>query len=243
MTEARGFRIVPGARSFDRDEEADLVRRAVAGDRDALHVLVVTGFPAVLALARSYRGRGIPTEDLVGEGLVGLVEAVSRFDPDRGTRFSTFAGPWIRKRVLLALYRQTKVVTPSAYAWVRRRRETAAGKPVAPLVRIERLDDPVGPGSPETRLGRQADPRVVDAETELVRAEALRSLRRFVVELPERERAILASRFGLDGSPPKTLVEIGARMGLSRERVRQIERSAILRLHARIEEAAASGRA
>jgi RNA polymerase sigma factor (sigma-70 family) len=162
----------------------------------------------------------VPFEDLVGEGCVGLLKAVRRFEPSTGTRFTTYASFWIRKQMLQALGDQTRVIHVPRYA--RQNGERAPRE-----VRIDA--EPAGTGG--ARLAdRLADHALVSATDRLIGDQTLIKLRRQVRALPARERMVVARRFGLDGEAPVTLGDVGRHLGISRERVRQIERAALARL-------------
>ena len=198
-----------------REEELALARQARTGDRSALDRLVRCHIRFVVHVAKEFRGRGVPLEDLVAEGSVGLLKAVSRFDPEAGTRFMTFASFWVRKSILQALVDQPRVVRITRYA--RTQRHEAPRE-----VWIE--------GVPESETARKDK----TAPERLIAKQERQRLRAHVLELSTREQAILATRYGLHGEPALTLGQVGARMGLSRERVRQIEVAAIGRLRMRL---------
>ena len=187
-------------------DERALVAAVQAGDWNARSRLVVSNLSFVLAIARRYRGMQVPFEDLVAEGALGLLEASDRFDPAHGTRFITFATWWIRKRILLALDRRSG--------------RTRRGSPP----RVVPLEADTG------RLGlleRLPDPAAPDAERTFLRKELLAEVHRALRRLRPREREILRLRFGLDGEEPRSLVEAATVVGVSRERIRQIEWDAL----------------
>jgi len=198
-----------------REEELAIARRARVGDRAAIDRLVQAHVRFVAHVAKEFRNRGVPFEDLVAEGSVGLLKAVGRFDPDAGTRFMTFASFWVRKAILQALVDQPRVVRITRYA--RDRRQASPRE-----VWIEGL-----PEAATARTERTATDRLI-AKQERQR------LRRHILSLSPREQAVLASRYGLLGEPALTLGQVGARLGLSRERVRQIEAAAIELLRRRM---------
>ncbi|MGD8375712.1 MAG: sigma-70 family RNA polymerase sigma factor [Acidobacteriota bacterium] len=227
-----------------------VTERRVAGglpDRRARNRLVEANLGFVVSIAKEYRNRGLPFEDLISEGNVGLIEAARRFDPGNGTKFITYAVWWIRKAILAALAEHSLVVRVTSYE--RRRLRRASGKPApSTTVRGRRpahLDDPgvavAGGGGSllerygavsldaavgqdgETSLGDFLPAGGDDPETEVSRKLMLACLDRALTYLSRRKRRILVSRFGLDGGDPQSLREVARGLGLSRERVRQVE--------------------
>lgn len=208
-----------------REREAALARCwRDAGDRRALDELVEGNLRFVVASARRYRGRGVPMEDLVNEGNLGLVRAAERFDPERGVRFVTYAAWFVRQTMLDALARAGRAAPPvpaSGEGGVRPGRRAA-------LVSLEAPSDPDGSGAPlSDLLGDAAAP---EPDRPAVRRERRRALERGLAFLPEREERVLRLFFGLDGEPPRTLADIGREMGISRERARQLKERALGRL-------------
>lgn len=209
----------------DRADEHSLVARASRGDRDAVDLLISSHLAYVVHIAKEFRGRGLPFEDLISEGCVGLLKAIRRYRPAEGTRFMTYASFWVRKEVLAAVSDQPNAVHVPRYA-----RQHGYDS-----IRVLRLDTPQhvdGTLSLSDRL-RHQDPLPADT---MIESEQTRRARCEVLRLAPRERTVIACRFGLGGQPPQTLVEIGRRLGLSKERVRQIEVSALANLRIAIEE-------
>jgi len=203
-----------------REEEGAITEKARRHDTEAIERLVVANLPFVVLVARDFRGRGVPFEDLLSEGCVGLLKAIRRFDPATGTRFMTYAGFWVRKAILQALVDQPRTVRVPRYARER-------GRATFREIRI----DAEAPGSGgDTLAERIADRSRPGAADSLISRQERRRLRRHVLELSQREQAVITSRFGLLGEPAQTLNEVGRRLGISRERVRQIEVGALSRL-------------
>jgi len=209
----------------DRTAEQALVARASDGDRDAVELLISSHLAYVVHIAKEFRGRGLPFEDLISEGCVGLLKAIRRYRPSEGTRFMTYASFWVRKEILAAVSDQPNAVHIPRYA-----RQHGHSS-----IRVLRLDTPQQVDG-ALSLGdclRHQDP--LPAEM-MIESEQTRRVRCEVLRLDPRERTVIASRFGLDGRPPQTLVEVAQRFGLSKERVRQIEVSALASLRIAIEE-------
>ena len=233
------------------EEEKALGERIRAGDGEALKRLVESNLRFVVAYAKRYRGLGLPFLDLIHEGNLGLIEAARRFDPERNVRFITYAVWWVRQAMLLALSEQSHALRlPQKVAGqvarvqnVRERlgaeleREPTAGEiaravdlseeEVAAVDRLSASDI-----SLSAAIGDDGDLELEDAleqstippvEVELMRATLVERMRHMVSGLDEKERLVLGLRYGLDGDEPRTLQEIGKRMGVTRERVRQIE--------------------
>ena len=186
---------------------------------------VQTGLNYVSWLARDFLYTGVAREDLEAEGRLGLFEAALRFDPSHGAQFLTYASFWSRRRMQAFVARQARVV---------RRPNSRTGRP------RDRddvsLDQPVSAGSAlnwADLLVDQKTPRALDA---MVGAEDAVLITVAARELPPQWRTIIVRRFGLDGGPVMTLAAVGASLGLSRERVRQIEQKAMARMRARLEE-------
>ena len=240
------------------EEEHALALRAAAGDLEARARLVECNLRLVVSVAKRYQGMGIALADLIAEGNLGLIRAIERFDPHRGVRVSTYASKWIRQTItrslanhsrtvrlpanvveLVRLYRSREQAlmqrngraTPSdevceSIALERGRWEEMASAALAPLS----LDLPLGgPGS--RRLHEIiTDERETSALDALAASNQLDRLRCFLTRLPERERLILGYRYGLDGEEPHSLEETGRHLGVTRERIRQLEERALRRI-------------
>jgi RNA polymerase primary sigma factor len=207
--------------------------------------LVEPNLPFVFRVARQYRNLGVPFEDLLNEGNVGLIEAARRYDPTRGTKFSTYAVWWIRRAILRALTEQGRIVKIPEYQ-TRKRRESLelARSPGSrtldlapsgvqggvPLPVHEVSLSSVAPGAASPLAESLADTARPSAEQQLLQREAKRRVRGALVGLTPREQAVLYHRFGFGGGVCLSLLETGAAMGMSRERVRQIQDRAVERM-------------
>ncbi len=242
-----------------RDEEQRLAVAARQGDNAARARLIEANLPLVLSIARRYEGHGLPFEDLVGEGCVGLIEAVGRYDPNQGTRFGTYATFWVRKEIRLALRSKVPMVRLPEHLFgmmgrwrkheqMLRRAEGAAptNERIAQAMGIsreqsERLERALasrtplrveGP-TPATNID-PIDHRGQRPHEVLEEAEEREALREAIAELPRRERTLVTHRFGLKTGVALTLKEIGRRMGLNRHAASDMERTALRRLGSRV---------
>ncbi len=244
-------------------QEQQLGKRVMAGDEHARQQMIESNLRLVISIGKRYMHRGFPFSDIVEEGNLGLIKAVEKFNYKRGFRFSTYASWWIRQYIERAIINQGKLVRLPVHVVERLNRylnrveqlgqelgrEPRAAEVAAKMKTSEEevldlkqlvrttcsldsplndrtdtflrdvIEDPVGLSPDETADG-------VRRRTELMA---------WVRELPEKEQTVIVSRFGLDGDEAKTLEEIGRSMGLTRERVRQIEMAALVRLRNTIE--------
>jgi RNA polymerase sigma factor (sigma-70 family) len=244
---------------LSREEEQALARRFRAGDESAKARLIEANLRLVVQIARRYINRGLPLPDLIEEGNLGLLRAVDKFEPDRGTRFATYATWWIRQAVARALANQARTIRLPVHVEMllgRYKREhqrltqtlgrapTAAELAEALGTSEEQIDEleelrlqPVSldaPASGETRrLGESIPDTTVDPAAALGRLFQERTdLVAVLDDLAPNERTVLRRRFGLDGDEPETLEAIGRRLDYSRERIRQIESAGLRKLRA-----------
>jgi RNA polymerase primary sigma factor len=246
---------VRDGRLLDAGEERDLSRRAHGGDREARKRLIESNLRLVISIAKKYRGRGVPFEDLIQEGNAGLIKAVEKFDPEMGNRFSTYATWWIRQAVTRAIADQARTVRLPAHVvdslYRLRRAESSLSIELGRDATEEELARRLGKGPDEARRLREVgqpissiNARLGDEEgsevgdllpdersgDDYVRVEVgqwEQTLAEAVRSLPEREAKVLEMRHGLDGSETRTLREVSEVLGISQERARQVEIKAL----------------
>jgi len=207
----------------ERADEQAQIALASQGDKRSIELLISANLAYVVHIAKEFRGRGLPFEDLIAEGTVGLLKAIRRYRAVNGTRFITYASFWVRKEILAAVSDQPHPIHVPRYA-----RQHGHES-----IRVLRLDAPIDAAGGIRIADRLRHPDPSAADT-VVLGEQRVSVRREVLRLSRRERSVIAWRFGLDGQPPMTLEAIAGRLGVSKERVRQIEVSALERLRGAI---------
>jgi RNA polymerase primary sigma factor len=238
-----------------KEQEMEIARHAEeCGSKDTLNQLVESNLSFVVKIANEYRNLGIPFEDLLNEGNIGLIEAAQRYDHTKGTKFITYAIWWVRKSILKALSEQSNLVRVPTYQMkkVKRIRETEATlsrelgrnprkdelstRLESSISKIDEilmiklrevsLDDKVGRDKSIPISDYLVDDASVNPEEELLRTESEDLVRSAIFMLTDQEKLVIANRFGMEGERSFTLKEIGESMGLSRERIRQIEAQA-----------------
>jgi RNA polymerase primary sigma factor len=236
-------------------EEVDLSRRARAGDAKARTRLVEKNLRLVVSVAKKYRGYGVPFEDLIQEGNIGLMKAVDKYDPDRGWRFSTYATWWVRQAVGRAVSDKGRTIRLPVHMGEKMRKmartynrlsaelgreptdEEVAGRLgwTAEKVREVKgampdatsLDKPLGSGEEASELGTLVEDRASSEVSEAVlRDMEVGWLGEAMSRLPERHRRVLIKRYGLDEEETATLAQLAEELGVSKERIRQLQREA-----------------
>jgi RNA polymerase primary sigma factor len=236
-------------------EEIDLSKRAKAGDKGARQRLIEKNLRLVVSVAKKYRGMGLPFEDLIQEGNIGLMKAVEKFDPDRGWRFSTYATWWVRQAVQRAVADKGRTIRVPVHRGDKLRKMARAYNELSSEMEREPADEDVAgrlgwsvedvrdlkgslwdASSLNQPLSSEADATEIGELIEDERASEVAGtvigememdwLADAVEELPERHRYVLIKRYGLGDEETATLAQLSEELGISRERVRQVQREA-----------------
>jgi RNA polymerase nonessential primary-like sigma factor len=240
------------------DEEKHFSRLARSGDQSGRRRMIESNLRLVVKISRRYINRGLTLLDLIEEGNLGLIRAVEKFDPERGFRFSTYATWWIRQTIERAIMNQTRTIRLPIHVvkelniYLRAARELTQkldhepsaeeiadllDKPAADVKRmlglnerVTSVDTPLGPDSDRSVVDTIADTRESDPSELLQDSDIKESIADWLQELTEKQREVVSRRFGLQGYESSTLEEVGREIGLTRERVRQIQVEALRRL-------------
>ena len=242
-----------------REEEDYYARRAREGNEEAKGVLARANLRFVVNVAKRYRNQGLPLSDLISEGNIGLINAIERFDPDKGYHFISYAVWWIRQAITKAIYEkarmirlpQNRIFELSRIEKTRTRLQSEKGKDpsvgdvakaldmddthVASMLNISRdhvsLETPISKDKDPSLLGDFVEDTERDTPEEETMEGALRDeINKVLTSLSEREATIIEYRFGLNGKQPLSLQELGNRFSLTKERIRQIEQRALRKL-------------
>jgi RNA polymerase primary sigma factor len=245
------------------EDEVQLAKRIRKGDKKAREQMIKANLRLVVKIARDYEGLGLPLLDLISEGNIGLMKAVERFDPAKGGKLSTYGSWWIKQSMKRGLANQSKTIRLPVHMVdkiskmnraARRLQEVLGREPtdeelaeemgikparVAMMrmaaTRPASLDAPVGDADNGTFAEVVRDENADDPFEELQAKGVTGMLKHLVTNLTDREANILRARYGLDGGRMKTLEEIGAEWGITRERARQVQNNALRKLRAMIE--------
>jgi RNA polymerase primary sigma factor len=245
-----------------QEQEINLSKRTKAGEEKARRRLIEKNLRLVVSVAKKYRGHGLPFEDLIQEGNIGLMKAVEKYDPDLGYRLSTYASWWIRQAIQRALADKGRTIRVPVHMGEKIRKVSRVYREVSAELEREpteeeiadrlgwnigevrftteamldatSLDKPLSSEDDASELGNFIeDEQASNTPAMVIREMEIAQVREAINELPERTRYVLVRRYGLEGLNPVTLTELSNELNVSRERVRQIELEAVQALRSR----------
>lgn len=245
-------------------EEIELAHRIQAGDEAARETMIQSNLKLVVKIAKDYEGMGLPLSDLVAEGNIGLMKAVDRFETDRGAKLSTYAAWWIKQSMRRALGNQSKTIRIPTHVLEKLRKirrteqefhrmhgRNPSNEELAEILKLKpwhithwrtMAQHPVSLNATandedmtelQERVGDESN--VLPAD-EMIHEQVVHSVERYLKRLDTREREILKHRYGLNGGRIETLDSVGLRFNITRERVRQIQNSAVIKIRSMLEE-------
>jgi RNA polymerase primary sigma factor len=243
-------------------EEIELAARLKQGDRRARDQMISANLRLVVKIARAYQGIGVPLQDLISEGNIGLVKAIERFDPSKGGKLSTYSAPWIKHAIRQVLANESKATRLPMHvvdrlgtmrrAWARLLQESGhepsdeelavelgisvsrigeTRMAVAPAISFDTPTD----GDDSRTYGEMMADEKAEMPDRMLQDKLLKAMvSEMIGKLPRQQQRILNTRFGLSGEQPKTLEKIGNELGLTDERVRQLQNAALVKLRRRL---------
>ena len=249
------FARIDKGKLLTHEEEINLSKRTKAGDEKSRQRLIEKNLRLVVSVAKKYRGYGLPFEDLIQEGNIGLMKAVEKYDPDRGFRFSTYATWWVRQAVQRAVADKGRTIRVPVHMGEKIRKMARAYNELSAEFEREPSDEEVAarlewtvdevrnvkdampdatslnqsltPDDDGSEVGEFVeDEQASDTAGEVMREMETEGLQGAIEGLPERHRHVLVRRYGLDDQKPATLADLSEELKVSRERVRQVQREA-----------------
>ena len=246
------------------DEERTLARKVVKGDKKAKEHMIRANLRLVVKIAQDYNHFGLPFLDLISEGNIGLIKAIERFDPERGGKLSTYAAWWIKQTIKRALANQSKTIRLPVHLIEKISRLRRAENELTESLKREPSNEEIGyvlnmpaskvahlksvatrPASLEAKIGADentelgeliGDENAITPAEEFSTKSISEEIQNILKKLPEREAKIVTMRFGLDGQRPMTLEDVGVAVGITRERVRQLQYFALRQIREYLEE-------
>ena len=226
---------IEGINVLSREEEAHFARKAAKGDKAAKDKLITSNLRFVVSIAVKYQNLGLPLMDLINEGNMGLIRAVDKFDVEKGFKFISYARWWIRHYILKAIFEQsTSIKLPLKYATHLSNKKDENNDDVELVQKLKQIYRPVSldqrlsdEGNSDTILDLVDDERYDEPEKTVLDRNLREIIDDVLTKLKPIERDVIRRHFGLNGDNPLTLKEIGEKYNLTKERIRQIEHTAL----------------